>query len=163
MLSERKNFRAKCTEHGDHPNLQKQCETCRITLDASYNPLSSCFIHQLTCLDSRFDSEAAFLCRFSEWVERCLYLLADDLGSRARALAVCRAGGIDAGNLTRVLVGLRKLNRALLATLETALALCPRAVILQSDVRFLVHQASSPACYVITLPLRERWSSIKAQ
>ena len=97
---------------------------------ASYNPLLSRFIHQLTCLDSRFDSEAAFLCRFSECVERCLYLLADDLGSHARALAVCRAGEIDAGNLTRVLVGLRKLGRALLAALETALASCPRAVIL---------------------------------
>lgn len=111
-------------------------ETCRITLDASYNPLSSRFIHQLTCLDSRFDSEAAFLCRFSEWVERCLYLLADDLESRARALAVCRAGGIHAGNLTRVLVSLRKLSRALLAALETALASYPRAVILQSGVHF---------------------------
>ena len=83
-----------------------------------------------------------------------MYTLADDLGSCAGALAVCRAGGIDAGNLTKVLVGLRKLSRALLATVETALASCPRAVILQLGVHFLVHQASFPACFVIPLPLR---------
>lgn len=100
-----------------------------------------------------------FLCRFSEWVERCLYTLSDDLGS----LAVYKAGENVAGNLTRVLAHIRKLKRALLATFETALASRPKAVILQSGVHYLVHQASSPACFVIPLPPRKRWSSIKAQ
>jgi hypothetical protein len=37
-----------------------------------------------------------------------MYTLSDDLGSRAGALAVCSAGGIDASNLTRVLAGQRE-------------------------------------------------------
>src|SRR5260221_4963931 len=92
-----------------------------------------------------------------------MYTLADDLGSCEGALAVCRAGEIDSDNLTRVLVGLHKLSWTLLVTLEAVLASCLRAVILQSGVHCLVHRTSSPACFVIPLPLRKKWSSVEAQ